>query len=147
VILEDDASPARLKQITPRNHGSLFDEPDAVKGQEFFVKGSADRPRGVVRWTIFDLLMITSRSLQSTFFTDRGEISTFLPGHQFFVSTKEVTNPPIGILDEEVLGMTDLAVAGMDVTLGDPLDAAQMHVVAVSLGIGNCILAPPIPPM
>ena len=42
-------------------------------------------------------------------------------------------DPPIGILDKEVLDVTDLAVAGMDMVRGDRFDAAEMRIAVVSL--------------
>ena len=44
---------------------------------------------------------------------------------------------PIGILHEEVLNVTELAVTRMDVLPGDRFDAAQMRIVVASPSIGN----------
>ena len=52
---------------------------------------------------------------------------------------------PIGILHEEVLDVTDLAVTGMDVVPGHRFDAAQMRIVVVSPSIGDLLLMPPDP--
>ena len=49
---------------------------------------------------------------------------------------------PIGILHEEVLDVTDLAVAGMDMVPGDRFDTAEMRIVVTSLSSDNVLRAP-----
>ena len=66
-----------------------------------------------------------------------------LPGPPVLRIDDEIMDAPIGILDEEVLDVTDLAVAGMDMISGDRFNAAQMRIVVVSLSGGNILLTQP----
>src|SRR5271169_5576921 len=60
--------------------------------------------------------------------TERGEIRTFFPRHQFLVSTATYRMHPSGIIHEKVLDMTKLAVGGMNMVPGDLFDAAEMRI-------------------
>ena len=50
-------------------------------------------------------------------------------------------NAPVGILDKEVIDMTNLAVARMDMVPGDRFDTAKVRIVVTSPGSGNVFLA------
>src|SRR5271166_3383636 len=54
----------------------------------------------------------------------------------------EIMDAPIGILQEEVLDVTDLAVAGVDMIPGDRFNAAEMRIVVALLRRGNILCAP-----
>ena len=55
------------------------------------------------------------------------------------IDDKEV-DAPVGIFQEEVFDVADLAVAGMDTVSGDRCNAAKVRIAAVSLSIGDFLL-------
>ncbi len=51
-------------------------------------------------------------------------------------------DPPIGLLQEEVLDVADLAVGGMDVVPGDRFGAPQMLIASGWLNMGKILDTP-----
>src|ERR1019366_5597676 len=149
-ILSDvDAMSAPLKAVRKQTTGiaavclgrsSGGDPPDAVVGQELFLKVPIYRDRWVVRWTVFDLKAIDIEVNQPVRPTD---LSYRARRDQHFLSWPpvlrihvDVTDAPVGVIHEEVLDMPYLAVGGMDMVPGDSRDAAEMRITLVGLSVG-----------
>ena len=101
----------------------------------------------MVCWAAFDPLTIDIEVYQPIRPIDLsrrpGRDQDLLPGPPVLRIDDKVTDAPIGILHEEVLEVTDLAVASMDMVSGDRFDAAEMRIAVASLSFGKILLAPP----
>jgi hypothetical protein len=126
---------------------SRGDKLDAVTGQEFFVIGMIDGYRWIVCRAVLDPLTIDVEVHQLVRPVDLSgrprRDQDLLAGPPVPRIDDEVMDAPIGVIDEEILDVADLAVAGIDMIFGDGFDAAQMSVVATCLGLGDLFVAPP----
>ena len=114
---------------------------------EIFLIGPIDRGGCVVCRAVFDPLTIDIEVDQVIRPIDLlcrpWRDQDLLSGPPVLRIDDEILDTPIGIFDEEVLDVTDLAVAGVDMVPGDRFDAAQMRIVVASLSGGNILLKQP----
>src|SRR5664280_861614 len=97
---------------------------------EMFLIVAIDRCGCVVSRTVFHTLAININVLQTIRPIDFSYRSwgdkNLPPWPPVSRIDDEVMNAPIGILDEEVVDVADLAVARMDMITGDRFDATEM---------------------
>src|SRR5271169_5098939 len=114
---------------------------------ETFLIGSIDRCGGIVCRALFDLLTIDIEVHQFIRPIDLScqpwRDQDLLPGPPVLRVDDEVMDAPIGILHKEVLDVTNLPVAGVDMVPGDRFDAAEMRIIAASRSSCNSLLALP----
>src|SRR6185312_17174687 len=109
--------------------------------------GPIDRRRRIIWRTVFDPLTIAIKVHQLIRPVDLScrpwRDQDLLPRPPILRIDDEIMDAPIGVLHKEILDVTDLAVAGMDVVSRDSFDAPKMRVVVVSLSVGDTLFAPP----
>jgi hypothetical protein len=88
------------------------------------------------RWPVFDLLAIdieVNQTVRPIDLSDRtGRDQDPLSGPPVPGIDGNAPDVPVGIIHEEILDMTYLAVGGMDMVPGDGCDAAKMRITLVS---------------
>jgi hypothetical protein len=106
---------------------------------ETFLIGPIDRFGGIVCRAVFDPLTIDIEVHQFIRPIDLScqprRDQDLLPGPPVLRVNYEVMDAPIGILHKEVLDVTNLPVAGLDMVPSDRFDAAEMRVIAESCSL------------
>jgi hypothetical protein len=64
-------------------------------------------------------------------------------GPPVFGVDDQIVDAPVGLLDEEILDMTNVSIGRMDVVALDRLDAAQVRIVPVPLRVRGLVLIAP----
>ena len=113
---------------------------------EMFLIVAIDRCGCVVSWTVFHALAINidvHQIVRPVDFSYRSWGDKDLPPWPPVSRIDDyVMDTPIGILDEEVIDVANLAVARMDMIPGDRFDAAEMRIIVTPLRSGNIFVAP-----
>src|SRR5476651_839762 len=119
----------------------------AVVAVELPLVGSIDRCRRIVYWAVFDFLTVDVEIHQLVPPIDclcrPWRDQHFLPGPPVLRVDQQVVDAPIGVLDEEILNVADLAVERVDMVSGDGCNAAEMRILVLSLCTDHAFLTPP----
>src|SRR5471030_3216668 len=105
----------------------------AVVAVELPLVGSVDRCRRIVYWAVFDFLAADVEVDQLVLPIDclcrPRRDQHLLPRPPVLRVDQQVVDAPIGVLDEEILDVTDLAVERVDMVSGHGCDTAEMWIV------------------
>ena len=112
---------------------------------ELFLVGPVDHCRGMICRTVLHSLTIDVDVHQVIrpidFLYQSWGNEHLLPWPPVLRIDHQVVNALVGILNEEVVDVANLAVARMNIVPGDRFDAAKMRIVVTSIGGGNVFRA------